>query len=85
MIMKFIKKYFRSMSNVLVSQLLFEVTLFNMCPGIDGIGESELYILYALPQEAATECEQPESKVFKRSSNYFLLVKEHNICEISNS
>ena len=29
------KKYFRSMSNVLVSQLIFEVTSFNICPGID--------------------------------------------------
>ena len=39
------KKYFRSMSNVLVSQLLFEVTSFNICPGIDAISEAESYML----------------------------------------
>ena len=38
------KKYFRLMSNVLVSQLLFEVTSFSICPGIDGISDSESYV-----------------------------------------
>ena len=42
------------MSNVLVSQLLFEVTSFSICPGIDEISESELYMLHVVPQEAAT-------------------------------
>ena len=50
------KKYFRSMANVLVSQLLFEVTSFNVCPGINGISESESYMLHVGPQEATTEC-----------------------------
>ena len=78
------KKYFRSMSNVLVSQLLFEVTSCNICPGIDGISEIESYMLHVVPQEA-TECGQPEPKVFKRSSNCFLLVKTHNLCESCNN
>ena len=39
------KKYFRSMSNALVSQLLFEVTSFSICPGINGISESGSYML----------------------------------------
>ena len=69
------KKYFRSMSNVLVSQFLSEVISFNICPGIDGISESESYMLHVVPQEATTEWGQPEPKVFKRSSNCFLLVK----------
>ena len=59
------------MSNVLVSQLLFEVTSFNICPGIDGISDSESYMLHVVPQEATTECGQPEPRVFKRSSNCF--------------
>ena len=73
------------MSNVLVSQLLFEVTSFNMCPGIDGISESESYMLHVVPQEATTECGQPEPKVYKRSSDCFLLVKAQNLCESCNS
>ena len=39
----------------------------------DGINESGSYMLYVLRQEAMTECGQPESKVFKRSSNCFYL------------
>ena len=39
------KKYFRSMSNALVSQLLFEVTSFSICPGINEISESGSYML----------------------------------------
>ena len=62
------------MSNVLVSQLLFEVTLasyvtttsFNRypCPGIDWMSESESYMLHVNPQEATAECGQPEPKLF---------------------
>ena len=63
------KKYFRSMSNVLASQLPFEVTSFNICSGIDGISDSKSYMLHVVPQEATAECGQPEPKVFKRSSN----------------
>ena len=42
------------MSNVLVSQLLFEVTSFNIFPGLYEISESEPYMLHVVPQEAAT-------------------------------
>ena len=73
------------MSNVLVSQLLFEVTSFNVCPGIDGISESGSYVLHVVPQEATPECGQTEPKLFKRSSNCFLLVKAQNLCESCNS
>ena len=73
------------MSNVLVSQFLFSATSFNTCPGIDGISESESYMLHVVPQEATPECGQPESKVFKRSSNCFLLVKAQNLRESCNS
>ena len=79
------KEYFRSMSNVLVSQFLFEVTSFNICPGIDLISESGSYMLHFVPQAATTECGQPKPKVFKRSSNCFLLVKKQNLCESCNS
>ena len=79
------KKYFRSMSNVLLSQLLFDVTSFNICPGIDRISESESYMLHVVPQESTTKCGQPEPKVFKRSSDCFLLVKAHKLCENYNS
>ena len=72
---KIYKKYFRLMSNVLVSQLLFEVASFNICPRIDGISESESYMLHVVPQEATAECGQPEPNVFKRSSNCVLLIK----------
>ena len=65
------------MSNVLVSQLLFEVTLFSICPGIDRISEIESYLLHVAPQEATIKCGQPEPKVFERSSNCFLLVKTY--------
>ena len=73
------------MSNALVSQLLFEVTSFNICPAIDGISESESYMLHVVPQEATAERGQPEPKVFKRSPNYFLLVKVQSFCESCNS
>ena len=73
------------MSNVLVSQFLFSATSFNICPGIDGISESESYMLHVVPQEATTDSGQPEPKVFKRSSNCFLLVKAQNLCESCNS
>ena len=79
------KKYFRSMSNVFFSQLLFEVTSFNMCPGIDGISKSESYMLHVVPQEATTECGNSGPKVFKRSSNCFLLVKAQYLCKSCNS
>ena len=79
------KKYFRSMSNALVSQLLFEVTSFNICTVIDGISESESYMLHVVPQEATAERGQPDTKVFKRSPNYFLLVKVQSFCESCNS
>ena len=79
------KKYFRSMSNVFVSQLLFEVTSFNVCPGIDGISKSESYMLHVVPQEATTECGHPGPKVFKRSSNCFSLVKAQYLCGSCNS
>ena len=42
-------------------------------------------MLYVVPQEATTECGQPEPKVLKRSSNCFLLVKAQNLCESCNS
>ena len=67
------EKYFRSMSNILISQLL------------DGISETESYMLHVVPQEATTECEQPEPKVFKRSSKCFLLAMAHNLCQSCNS
>ena len=37
------------MSNVLLSQLLFEVTTFNICLGTDRISESESYMLNVVP------------------------------------
>ena len=40
---------------------------------------------YVIPQEATAEWGQPEPKVFKRSSNCFLLVKAQNLCEHCNS
>ena len=79
------EKYFRSMSNISISQLLFEVISFNICPGIDGISETESYMLHVVPQEATTECGQSEQKVFKRSSKCLLLAKAHNLCESCNS
>ena len=36
-------------------------------------------------QEATAKCGQPEPKVFKRSSNCFLLVKAQNVRESCNS
>ena len=69
------------MSNVLLSQLLFDVTSFSICPGIDIISESGSYMLHVVPQEFTTKCGQPGPKVFKRSSNCFLLVKPHKLCE----
>ena len=75
MIMKYIKKYFRSMSNVLVSQLFFEVTSFNVCPEIDGISDSESYMLYVVPQEATTECGQPEPKYLRGFQTVFYWYK----------
>ena len=42
-------------------------------------------MLHVVPQEATPECGQPEPKVFKRSSNCFLLVKAQNLCESCNS
>ena len=71
MIMKYIKKYFRSMSNVLVSQLFFEFTSFNVYPEIDGISDSESYMLHFVPQEATTECGQPEPKYLRGLETVF--------------
>ena len=42
-------------------------------------------MLHVVPQEATPVCGQPEPKVFKRSSNCFLLVKAQNLCESCNS
>ena len=43
-------------------------------------------ILHVVPQEATTECGQPKPKLFKRSSNCFLLVvKTYNLRESCNS
>ena len=41
-------------------------TSFNRypCPGIDGMSESESYMLHVNPQEATAECGQPEPKLF---------------------
>ena len=58
------EKYFRSLWNVFVWQLLFEVATFNICPGIDGISDSESYMLHVVPQEATAEFGQPGPKVF---------------------
>ena len=52
------------MWNVFVWQLLFEVATFNICRGIDGISDSESYMLHVVPQEAAAEFGQPGPKVF---------------------
>ena len=68
-------KYFRTMSKVSVSQLVLEVTSFSICPGIGGITKSESYMLHVVPEEATTECEQPEPKVFKRSLKLFFTRK----------
>ena len=71
MIMKYIKKYFRSMSNVLVSQLFFEVTSFNICSEIDEISGSESYMLHVVPQEATAECGQPGRKYLRGLQTIF--------------
>ena len=42
-------------------------------------------MLHVVPQEATTDGGQPEPKVFKRSSDCFLLVKAQNLCESCNS
>ena len=43
------------------------------------------HVLHVVPQEATPECGQTEPKLFKRSSNCFLLVKAQNLCESCNS
>ena len=62
------KKYFRSMSNVLFSQLLFEVTSFSICSELIESVSVESHILHLVPQEATIKCGQPDPKAFKRSS-----------------
>ena len=59
------------MSNVLVSQLFFEVISFNVRHEIDGISDSESYMLYVFPQEATTECGQPEPKYLRGLQTVF--------------